>query len=270
MKNHIPLIILYTVFSATLSASAVEDSREWKLVWNDEFEYSGLPDESKWGYAVGGHGWGNNELQYYSQARTENVEAKDGVLSITARKEAIEGMDYSSTRLISRGKGDFLYGRLEIRAKLPDGRGTWPAIWMMPSDWSYGNGGVWPDIGEIDIMEHVGHNRGVIHASAHSKDYQWKIGTQQTGVITIPDASEAFHTYTLEWSTEVMRAYVDDEMYFEYYNEGLGIDKWPYNKPFYLILNVAVGGAWGGEKGIDEKAFPQAMEIDFVRYYQAD
>lgn len=239
----------------------------YELVWNDEFEYTGLPDSSKWNYAVGGHGWGNNELQYYTYARKENAFVENGVLTITAIKEKFEENDYTSTRLISKGKGDWQHGRFEIRAKVPDGIGTWPAIWMMPSDWSFGQG-QWPDVGEIDILEHVGYDPGVVHASAHSKDYQWQAGTQKTGTIKVPTATTEFHTYRLDWSKELIQTYVDNELFFEYANEGLGWTKWPYEKPFYLILNIAVGGAWGAVEGIDEDAFPQKMEVDFVRVYK--
>ena len=137
---------------------------------------------------------------------------------------------------------------------------------MMPGGWEFEDGG-WPGVGEIDIMEHVGWEPGIIHASAHSQDYQWQLGTQKTGTIEIPDATTAFHTYVLEWDETVLRAYVDEQMYFEYENEGLGPSKWPYNKPFYLILNIAVGGAWGAAQGIDEAAFPQVLVVDYVRYY---
>ncbi|WP_321280780.1 glycoside hydrolase family 16 protein [Marinifilum fragile] len=242
-------------------------SKEYQLVWSDEFDYTGLPDSTKWVYDTEGNSqaWGNNELQHYTHAKKENAWVENGVLHITACKESIEGKEYSSARLNS--KSDWLHGRIEVRAKLPNGRGTWPAIWMMPGGWSFEDGN-WPDIGEIDIMEHVGHNAGVIHASAHSKDYQWQKGTQQTTIIKIPDATEKFHSYILEWSEDIMKCYVDDQLYFEYKNEGLGESKWPYTKPFYLILNVAVGGVWGSVKGIDKEAFPQTMEVDFVRVYQ--
>jgi len=241
----------------------------WKLVWNDEFNYSGLPDTTKWIYDTEGNaaGWGNREDQWYTIGRKENAHVEKGLLDITAIKEDFEGKKYTSARLVS--KADWLYGRIEVRAKLPAGRGTWPAIWMMPGDWSFKDGN-WPDIGEIDIMEHVGHNLNVIHASAHSKDYQWQVGTQKTGVMKVPDATEAFHNYILDWSPEVMRIYVDDSCYFTYVNEGLGVSKWPYNKPFYLILNVTVGGAWGSVKGIDEASFPQTMQVDYVRVYKKD
>jgi len=237
------------------------------LVWSDEFNYTGLPAAEKWSYDEGGHGWGNNEIQYYTKDRTENARVEDGHLIIEARRESYGGKDYTSARLVSRGKGDWLYGRVEVRARLQGGRGTWSAIWMMPGNWSF-NDGNWPDIGEIDIMEHVGHDPGVIHASAHSKDYQWQAGTQKTDTISVSDFGDEFHSYILEWTPEVLKVFVDDKQYFEYINEGLGESKWPYDKPYYLILNLAVGGAWGSVKGIDEAAFPQTMEVDYVRIYQ--
>jgi beta-glucanase (GH16 family) len=247
------------------SESTTDDS--WRLVWADEFDTKGLPDASKWAYDVGGHGWGNNELQFYTEARERNVRVEDGVLVIEAHREAWEGRDYTSTRLVTRGQSDWLYGRFEIRARVPEGRGTWPAIWMLPTDWNLGSGS-WPDVGEIDIMEHVGHTPGVVHASAHSKRYQWQAGTQKTGTIRLPTATEQFHTYALEWTPEEIRVFVDGTLFFSYANEGTGWETWPYQRPYYLILNVAVGGAWGGEKGIDEAAFPQRMLVDYVRVYE--
>lgn len=239
----------------------------YQLVWSDEFDYSGLPDTTRWAWDTEGNeaGWGNYEAQYYTSQRLENSEVEDGVLHIIARKEEIKGREYTSARLISRKA--WQYGRFEARIKLPAGRGTWAAFWMMPEGWSF-NDGNWPDVGEFDILEHVGHNPGLIHASAHSRDYQWQKGTQQTDTIRVPDATEAFHVYAWEWSPDVVRAFVDDSLYFEYHNEGLGETKWPYDKPFYLILNVAVGGAWGSMAGIDKEAFPQVMEVDYVRVYQ--
>ncbi len=238
-----------------------------QLVWSDEFDVDGLLDPQKWAYDVGGYGWGNHEAQFYAEARPENAVVRDGKLFITAVREAYEGMDYTSARITTQGKAGWRYGRFEIRAKLPDARGTWPAIWMIPADWDFSQGG-WPDVGEIDIMEHVGWDPGKIHASAHSRDYQWQKGTQKTDSLMVPDATKAFHTYALEWSAKVLRASVDGKVYFEYENEGLGPDKWPYDKPFALIMNIAVGGAWGGIKGIDAASFPQTMEVDYVRVYQ--
>ncbi|BAX82597.1 glycoside hydrolase family 16 protein [Labilibaculum antarcticum] len=273
LKNTI--LLLGTIFllsscnskKSKTSDKSEGDSDNYQLVWSDEFDYTGLPDSTKWIYDTEGNleGWGNSEAQHYTIAKKENAWVEDGVLNIIALKEQCEGKEYTSARLNS--KENWLCGKIEVNAKLPKGRGTWSAIWMMPADWSFKDGD-WPNIGEIDIMEHVGHNLGTIHASAHSKDYQWQINTQQTDTIHISDVAEKFHSYIWEWTPEVMRAYVDDQFYFEYKNEGLGVSKWPYTKPFSLILNVAVGGAWGGEEGIDDSAFPQSMEVDYVRIYQ--
>ncbi len=239
----------------------------WQLVWSDEFNGEGLPDSTKWIYDIEGNSasWGNYEEQHYTVGRKQNAWVENGKLAITAIKEDLEGKKYTSARLNS--KAAWQYGRIEVRAKLPKGRGTWPAIWMMPGGWSFKDGN-WPDVGEIDIMEHVGHDPNVIHASAHSKDYQWQHGNQKTGIINSPDATENFHSYILEWSSEIIKVFVDDTCYFTYKNEGSGETKWPYNKPFYLILNIAIGGAWGSVKGIDDTAFPQTLEVDYVRIYQ--
>ncbi|MDQ8204787.1 glycoside hydrolase family 16 protein [Pelagicoccus sp. SDUM812003] len=239
----------------------------WQLVWSDEFEVDGLPDPEKWGYDVGGHGWGNKELQYYTESRAKNARVQDGLLIIEAHQEPFQGSDYTSARLVTRDTANWTYGRFEIRARIPDGLGTWPAIWMLPVDWNLGSGN-WPDVGEIDIMEHVGYDVGTIHASAHSKAYQWQIGTQKTGTIELDDATSAFHTYVLEWTEDVIRAYVDDTLYFEYENEHSGWEAWPYQRDYYLILNVAFGGAWGSAKGLDPDCLPKAMEVDYVRVYQ--
>ena len=260
-------IAFLTILSFTKPEQKKETSDTLKLVWFDEFDYEGLPDPMKWDYDTEGnaHGWGNHEAQYYTKANKENAFVKDGKLHITALKKNIEDKEYTSARLIS--KDDWKYGRIEVNAKLPDARGTWSAIWTMPGGWTF-NDGNWPDVGEIDIMEHVGHNLGVIHASAHSKDYQWQKNTQKTGTIYIPDVNSEFHSYILDWSKDIMKVYVDDSLYFTYKNEGLGETKWPYDKPFYLILNIAVGGAWGSIEGIDDSAFPQTMEVEYVRVYQ--
>jgi beta-glucanase (GH16 family) len=270
------ILLIISVFAFTAcnhkkqgksTAENHSNNETYTLVWQDEFDYSGLPDSTKWLYDTEGNdaGWGNNEAQFYTENRLENANVENGILNIIAQKENYQNKNYTSARLVS--KLDWQYGKFETRAKLPAGRGTWAAIWMMPGGWTF-NDGNWPDIGEFDIMEHVGHDPGVIHASAHSKDYQWQKGTQQTDTIHVANATEEFHSYIWEWTPDVVKAYVDDQLYFEYENEGLGETKWPYNKPFYLILNVAVGGAWGNMKGIDDNAFPQTMEVDYVRVYQ--
>ena len=265
----IPILFGLILISACQTQTKTKTNDEYNLVWSDEFDYTGLPDSTKWIYDTEGNaaGWGNNEEQFYTTARIENTSVSDGKLAITAIREDFEGKKFTSGRLIT--KADWDSGRLEIRAKVPAGRGTWSAIWMMPGNWTF-NDGNWPDVGEFDIMEHVGHEKGVIHASAHSRDYQWQKGTQKTGIITVPDVTEKFHSYIWDWSPNLIKAYVDDSLYFEYRNEGLGETKWPYEKPFYLILNLAVGGAWGGMQGIDSAAFPQTMEVDWVRIYQKE
>ncbi len=239
----------------------------WELVWSDEFDQGTQPDPAKWSYDVGGQGWGNREKQFYTQARPENARIEKGHLIIEARREKWEGNDYTSARLVTKEKGDWTYGRFEIRAKVPLGRGTWPAIWMLPTKWDLGNGN-WPDVGEIDIMEHVGYDPGVVHASTHSQKHQWRINTQRTAKIAVPDAGEAFHTYTLEWDEEEIRMFVDDRHYFTSRKEGGDWTSWPFFRPFHLVLNVAVGGDWGGAQGIDETIWPRRMEVDYVRVYR--
>jgi beta-glucanase (GH16 family) len=239
-----------------------------KLVWSDEFNYQGLPDSTKWRYDVGGDGWGNKELQYYTKRRAENARVEGGNLVVEARREALQpGNAYTSARLLSTGKGGSqTYGRFEVRAKLPAGRGTWPAIWMLPDENLYGNKS-WPDNGEIDIMEHVGYDPNVIHATTHCKTYYFRLNNQKTGVTLVPDATTAFHVYSVEWTPETITAEIDGQLYFATRNEGTGWEAWPWDKPFHLLLNVAVGGEWGGVKGVDEAAFPQQMLVDYVRFY---
>ncbi len=236
-----------------------------RLVWSDEFSADGLPDPAKWGYDVGGSGWGNGELQYYTDRRRENARVENGTLVIEARREGYQGRNYTSARLVSRGKGDWLYGRFEARAKLPSARGTWPAIWMLPTDWAYGG---WPASGEIDIMEHVGFDYGKVHGTVHTKAYNHTIGTQRGTSTTVPDASSAFHVYSLEWTAERIDILVDGTRYFSFNNEHTGSAVWPFDKRFHWLLNIAVGGSWGGVQGVDDGAFPQRMVVDYVRVYQ--
>ena len=248
-----------------------QHSNEWQLVWSDEFDYKGLPDPKKWSYDVGGHGWGNKELQFYTEKRKENARVENGQLIIEARRDAWEGHEYTSARLVSKGKGNWTYGRFEVRAKLPSGLGTWPAIWMLPTQKDYGG---WPNGGEIDIMEHVGFDPDVVHASVHTKSYHHTIGTQKTAKINVATARNEFNTYAVEWTPEEIRTFVNDKHYFTFKNERLtsrtaDYKEWPFDKPFHLLLNIAVGGTWGGVKGVDQKIWPQRMEVDYVRVYQA-
>jgi len=256
-----------TIARAEAAGAPPVASPGWQLVWNDEFDSGDQPDPTHWSYDVGGGGWGNHELQFYTKNRPENARIENGVLVIEARREPWEGRDYSSARLVTKGKGDWTYGRFEIRARLPIGRGTWPAIWMLPTVWNLGDGR-WPDNGEIDIMEHVGYDPGVVHASTHSQQNQWRNKNQRTATIKVPTAGTAFHTYVLEWDAEEIRISVDQQHYFTSRKEGGDWKSWPFYRDFYIVLNLAVGGDWGAVKGIDESAFPQRMEVDYVRVFR--
>lgn len=255
-------ILVFFFFALIVCGAPAQQKR--KLVWSDEFNYNGLPDPKKWNYDTGGHGWGNNELEYYTFQKAKNARVENGHLIIEAHKETIGTNSYSSARLLTKGKADWTYGKIEVRAKLPKGLGTWPAIWTLGSKTSL----KWPDDGEIDIMEHVGFDQGKIHASIHCKKYYHVIGTQKTDSIMINDCSEAFHVYQLEWDAETVQIGVDDKIYFKFKNEHSDRTAWPFDEPLHLLLNVAVGGYWGGARGVDEKIWPQRMEIDYVRVYQ--
>ncbi|HTE24014.1 glycoside hydrolase family 16 protein [Flavitalea sp.] len=261
MRLFLPIICLLL---APFLLIAQAPGKALKPVWGDEFNYQGLPDSTKWNYDVGGHGWGNQELQFYTGKRPENARVENGMLIIEARKESWDGKDYTSARLISKGKGDWKYGRIEIKAKIPRGRGTWPAIWMLGSTTPL----KWPDDGEIDIMEHVGYNQGFVHGSVHTKKYHHSIGTQKTDTMVITDLSEKFHVYSLNWNAEKVEVAVDGKVFFSYANERSGYEAWPFDNKMYLLLNVAVGGGWGGAKGVDPSVYPVRMEIDYVRVFQ--
>ena len=242
--------------------------KNWKFettpVWSDDFNYTGLPDATKWGYDLGGSGWGNNELEYYTDS-LNNAKVENGKLIITAIKQNLGGRNYTSARLVTKNKGDFLYGRVEVRAKLPAGRGTWPAIWMLPTDWAYGG---WPKSGEIDIMEHVGYDPGKVLFSIHTEAYNHAIGTQKSGGLYIPTALTDFHNYRLDWTPYAVRGYYDDQLVFTFVNEGLGSAKWPFDKRFHLLINLAIGGNWGGAQGVDDSIFPVSLEVEHVRVYK--
>ncbi len=233
------------------------------LVWSDEFGYTGAPDPAKWGYDVGGGGWGNDELQYYT-SRLENARVEGGRLIIEARKENYGGRAYTSARLVTRHKGDWRYGRFEIRAKLPRGRGTWPAIWMLPTDWVYGG---WPNSGEIDIMEHVGHDMQRIHGTIHTKDFNHMLGTQIGSSIVAGGVDTAFHDYAMEWRPHRIDVFMDGVRYFSVTDNGTGFGAWPFDQRFHLLLNIAIGGTWGGLEGVDDSIFPQRLEVEHVRVY---
>ncbi len=240
-----------------------------KLVWSDEFNGSELPDSSKWSYDTARGcpdrcGWGNNELQYYT-ANSNNARVEGGNLIIEARKEKMVDAEYTSARLVSRQKGDWKYGRFEVRALIPIGKGLWPGIWMLPTDNEYGR---WPHSGEIDIMENVGYMPDSIFGTVHTGAYNGMIGTQKSNGLKRTDLSSAYHTYAVEWTENNISFFVDNEKYGDFKNEKATSEEWPYDKRFHFLLNVAVGGNWGGKFGVDDSVFPQKMKIDYVRVYQ--
>lgn len=251
-------------FLLLLPLMSCSQKGEWKLVWSDEFNYTGLPDSTKWTADIGGHGWGNNELQFYTSRRAENARVENGMLTIEARKENWDGKEYTSARLVTKGSGDWQYAKVEVRAKLPKGRGTWPAIWMLASNTPM----KWPDDGEIDIMEHVGYNHSYVHASVHTKKYNHIIGTQKTDTVIVSDLSENFHVYSVEWNKDSLHVGVDGKNFFTFINDGSGYEAWPLDNKFHLLLNIAVGGNWGGQKGVDTTIWPRKMEVDWVRVYE--
>lgn len=237
----------------------------YALVWADEFDTPGLPDAGRWGYDTDRNrlGWWNNELQYYAAAREANSVVERGRLVVTARREALStlpdwgGQAYSSARLVTRGKASWTYGFFEIRAKMPCGTGTWPAIWML------GTGGVWPDDGEIDILEHVGRNPGEILGTVHTPVTG---GSGNGSRIPLATACSAFHDYQMHWTADEIAIGVDGTVYHRYRNPRSGRAAWPFDAPQYLLINIAVGGTLGGP--VDDSIFPRSMEVEHVRVWQ--
>lgn len=262
MKNF--FLICVIVFSFFVLQRCLEKTPP-RLVWSDEFSNPGAPDTSKWSYDLGGHGWGNNELQYYTND-ARNVRVENGNLVIEARKDSFENKAYTSSRIISKHKGDWLYGRIEVRARLPKGKGTWPAIWMLSTDWKYGD---WPASGEIDIMEHVGYDPEVVHGTIHTEAYNHVKQTQKEGKITVTGAQNDFHIYAVDWREDKMEFFVDNKLYHTVERDPKDDFKgWPFDQKFHLLMNIAVGGNWGGKEGVDESIWPQQMIVDYVRVYE--
>jgi len=251
----------------------IDNIDEWQPVWCDEFDVDGLPDSDKWAYDIGGHGWGNNELQYYTDADLDNAFIEDGILNIKAIKESYLGNEYTSARLVTKYRGDWQYGRIQVRAKMPSGRGTWPAVWMLPTNWSYGP---WPYSGEIDIVEYVGYDPDIIHGTIHTGAYNHGLGTQIGYSKSLPTVEEEFHVYEMIWEPAKIQLFVDGELFATFgYNPDINVniensDAWPFDQPFHLILNLAIGGDWGGARGVDDTIFPQTMQVDYVRVFQKD
>jgi beta-glucanase (GH16 family) len=254
-------LLVSVMVTPRTAAGARAERPGWELVWGDEFEKTGLPDPQKWEHEVGLIR--NGEKQYYTKDRRENARVENGSLVIEARKEPFQNAGYTSASLTS--KASWTYGRIEVRAKIPTGRGAWPAIWTLGKNIRTVG---WPACGEIDIMENVGFDPDRIHANIHTAAYNHVKKTNKGNNLVIEKPYADFHVYAVEWTPERIDFFLDDRKYFSFAKEPGGDDVWPYDKPQYLILNFAVGGSWGGQKGIDDTIFPQKYLIDYVRVYR--
>ena len=261
------LSLLATVFLASCTGGKEMPSCQlpgYQLVWNDEFDQGSTPDPDRWVYQEAKAGWVNNELQTYVKGASPEgrpvAEVKDGKLLIHC---FAEGDKVYSGRLYGSRNEGWTYGYVEARIKLPAGKGTWPAFWMMPVRFT-----AWPDDGEIDIMEEVGCNPNFVSSSLHAKGHYHVENTQVTHECFLEGAEGDFHVYAMEWTKDYIQTYVDGEKQLFYANDGSGKRNWPYDSPFYVILNLAWGGNWGGMNGVDPTALPITMEVDYVRVYQ--
>ena len=260
----------FTVSNAVYRGPVKRPSKS-RLVWHDDFNGKAL-DSAKWRYDTvrNKKGWFNGELQYYSAGRPQNLRVGQGLLTIQARHETPSqfpdwgGQHYTSAKLVSEGAG-WTYGFYEIRAKLPCARGSWPAIWMLPVDLKK-----WPDDGEIDIMEQVGAEPNLIYASLHTGLFNHVLKTQRSAQKLVPTSCSKFHVYQLDWRPNSITIGVDGHGILQVLNDRPGgKGAWPFNVPFHMILNLAIGGKWAGAKGIDDAAMPQRMDVDYVRVWQA-
>lgn len=245
------------------------EGEEWELVWSDEFDGEEV-DESKWTYDLGNWGWGNNELQYYTENRVENARLEDGSLIIEARKNDMD-QEWTSARLTTRGKVAFRYGKIEFRAKVPREKGNWAAGWTLGN--SYVDELSWPYCGEIDILESVGFEvddetgNGIAHATVHTPAYYFKINNQISSTKEVADMVDTWHTYAVEWTPTEVRGLVDGEVYY-LYDKNANDREWPFHEPQNIILNLAMGGGWGGALGMDPNVESQIFALDYVRVFQ--
>lgn len=267
-RKHIHYILIFLLsFSfpddvSSQSSSPVSHTGKYsKMVWQDEFDHPGLPDPAKWKYDTGFIA--NHELQYYTHDRLENARVNNGMLDITARNDSFisNGHIYpiTSARLITQGLKNWTYGRIEVRAKIPSSLGTWPAIWTLGNNITTVG---WPSCGEIDIMEHVGFMPDTLHFNEHAK------ATDSGTRMYYLSPEKAFHVYAIEWYADRIDWFFDGNKVFTYTNAHLGEASWPYDKPQFIILNLAFGGDWGGAKGVSLSSLPQHFYIDYVRVYQ--
>jgi beta-glucanase (GH16 family) len=249
--------------SMTLTPTAIPVPDGWELVWHDEFD-GDVIDRSNWTFDIGAGGWGNGEAQYYTD-RPENAYIEDGMLVIEARQERFEDSYYTSARLKSEGLQEFQYGRLEARLRVPAGRGLWPAFWMLGSNFRTVG---WPDSGEIDIMEYIGREPDLIFGTIHGPGYSGALGLSKWNRQDFNIADD-FHTYAIEWDENQITWFFDDEAYSTYTREDVGDRDWPFDQPFFFILNLALGGQLPGPIGLDTE-FPARYLVDYVRVYQPE
>jgi beta-glucanase (GH16 family) len=250
-----------------VAASARYVAPVWVAEWSDEFEKDGHPDSTRWSYEVGRVR--NNEAQFFTENRLENARVQGGNLFITARKEPWKDAEYTSASLTTLGKFALLYGKVEIRAKVPPGRGTWAALWTLADfDPRSQAGPDWPNGGEIDILEYVGMNPDRLFFTVHTGAYNHTKKNQRGNNIAFERPWDDFHRYGIVWTPERIEWFFDGELVFSYENDGTGSAAWPFDKPQYLIMNLAIGGSWGGLKGIDDSIFPAEFVIDYVRVWK--
>ncbi len=272
-------VVLFWVCAALLVLSAVacnlapgskgvrqkQTEKAWKLVWSDEFDGANgtAIDGSKWKSETGNNsGWGNAELEYYTDS-VNNCYQDNGNLIIKAIKEKKEGFDYTSARIVTQENFDFKYGKIEMKAKLPQGNGIWPAFWMLGSNFDTEG---WPKCGEVDIMEHIGKMSQKIHGTLHATGYSGSYGI--TGSIKSKSSLyDSYHTYSLEWNEEGFKWYFDGKKYHEVYKKNIKSGIWPFDSEFFILLNLAVGGYWPGYPD-ETTQFPQTYTIDYIRVYQ--
>jgi beta-glucanase (GH16 family) len=259
------LLIVLSSYEPVVSLKGSKDTPpdRWQLVWSDEFNYQGFPNPLKWTYEEGFVR--NNEAQYYTSPRRQNARVANGMLIIEARKEKYKKANYTSASITTFKKASWRYGRIEVRAKLPSGRGMWTSIWMVGTNRTKVG---WPKCGEIDIVENVGFEPNIIHANVHTQAFNHNKGNNKGSSLVIPKLGAKFHVYAVEWFEDRIDFFVDDRKYFTFQNTGNGIDEWPFDNRHYLILNAAIGGFWGGRQGIDPRIFPQKFYIDYVRVYK--
>lgn len=266
-KFNIKNIVLASFSLLALSCSTNEKQTVTtmnQLVMQDEFDTAGAPNSDIWGYnlGTGSNGWGNNELEYYTD-RPQNVKVEDGMLKITAIKESYNGSSYTSARILTKGKFEQKYGRIEARIKLPWGKGLWPAFWMIGANSDTVS---WPQCGEVDIMEYLGNNPTSVFGTVHGPGYSGSSAITKTYTLNNSRFDTDFHVFGIEWGEDYINYYVDDVLYNQVTPKKV-TGEWVFNQPFYIILNVAVGGNLPGSPN-SETTFPQTMLVDYVRVYQ--